>query len=307
MRRTGELLVTVVANPAAGGTTAALIDEAVAICRRYAPSCTVHKTTGPRQAGAVAAASEHDLIVAIGGDGTIGEVAAALVGRKGPVLVPLPAGSGNSFCLGLWGQRDWRQILESAFDEDRGYVRRLDLLRMLDGPDSGRVAALGISAGFLADVLAAALAGGPATKTERYWSGAATVLAAPPSFPARITVDGVTVHKGDTCLVNVGGGPLRGAGALRLLPQAALDDGLLDVCVVAGMNTDELTRMLPLMMAGQHLGHPGVCYTRGHLVLVERTDGHPLLVEADGELLPARTPVLEVAIVPAAIDCMAPR
>lgn len=45
-----------------------------------------------------------DLVVAVGGDGTINTVASVLVGRKDITMLPLKAGNGNDFVNGLYGK-----------------------------------------------------------------------------------------------------------------------------------------------------------------------------------------------------------
>src|SRR5215217_950071 len=138
----------VVANPAADTTTTDLVDAVVAQCLRRIADCEVCWTTGPGDATAVAARQDCDLIVGIGGDGTVREIAEGLVARPdgAPLLLVLPAGSGNSFCRGLWGERDLPQIVAEALDPSRSRIRRVDVLRVAQ---DGRHALLGVSAGFL--------------------------------------------------------------------------------------------------------------------------------------------------------------
>jgi diacylglycerol kinase (ATP) len=170
--------------------------------------------------------------------------------------------------------------------------------------ESGTVGLLGVSAGFLADGL---LVDGGQTGVARYHAGAAAMLARPPSFPCRVLVDGDPAYDGQACLVNVGGGRLRAAGMLRILPRSVLDDGLLDVCVVATMPADELMALVPLAAVGEHIGHPRVSYAQGRRVTVERTDGQPLVVEADGDVLAHRSATLTVEVLAGAAAMLAPQ
>ena len=106
------------------------------------------------------------------------------------------------------------------------------------------------------------------------------------------------MHSGPTVLANVGGGQHRGS-TYQVLPHSILDDGLLDVCVigseVAPVNVPELTR------TGAHLTRPGVVYARGRVITVERTDGHPISLEHDGEFLTGSTTRMTTRVLPTAL------
>jgi hypothetical protein len=58
-----------------------------------------------------------DLLVVIGGDGTLREVAAALVESEHETpLFAVPAGRGNSSCRHLYGNADWRDVARRLAD-----------------------------------------------------------------------------------------------------------------------------------------------------------------------------------------------
>ena len=289
----------VVANPAADTTTTDLVDSVVAQCRRQIPDCAVFWTAGPGDASTVAARHDCDLVIGIGGDGTVREIAEGLVARPDPVplLLTLPGGSGNSFCRGLWGERGVAQVVAEALDPALSRVRRLDVLHVVE---DGQHALLGVSAGFLADVLVAGAASG-VSGVARYHAGAAAMLARPPSFPARVRVDDAVVFTGDALLVNVGGGRYRAAGMLYLMPGSVLDDGLLDVCVVASMPPGKLMGFVPAAQAGTHLTDPHVTYATGRRVVVERLDGQPLVVESDGDVTADPPGTLTVEVLAGAV------
>lgn len=103
-------------------------------------------------------------------------------------------------------------------------------------------------------------------------------------YAGRVIVDGTVLHEGPTLFANVGGGPYR-AWQYLVLPDSVLDDGLLDVCVVGteiGVGFDEFQE---LMRQGRHVTRPGVHYSRGRSIVLERTDGSPLCFEHDGDLV----------------------
>jgi len=233
------------------------------------------------------------LIVAVGGDGTVSELVQGMTGRQ--ILCPLPAGSGNSTARNLFGDRGWRQVLDLLDDPGAFTVGRLDLLRLVE---PGVTAVLGASTGFLAQVLRDARAVDPAVRgIDRYYTAAAGVLRAMPDHATRVTVDGVVLADGPTASVAIGGGRFR-AWSLQFLPESLLDDGLLDVCTIDALTSADIAELAPLMATGQYLGRPGVRYTRGSSVIVERTDGLPLVAEWDGSLWDAAGSRLTIEIVP---------
>jgi diacylglycerol kinase (ATP) len=132
------------------------------------------------------------------------------------------------------------------------------------------------------------------------------VLATMAGYPCRVTVDGTVVFDGPACLVNIGGGRYR-AWVLQLLPHSVLDDGLADVCVLAEMSGAELAGLAPAVGRGEHLGDPRVRHAQGRQVVIERTDGEPLVIEYDGEseVRPLRT--ITVNVLPGALPFVAPR
>ena len=79
---------------------------------------------------------------------------------------------------------------------------------------------------------------------------------------------------------------------MKIAPRARMDDGLIDVCVIGGVDPFKLACLFPTVYFGRHLGVRGVGYFQSARVRVE-TEA-PLDVYADGEYV-CRTPV-EVSV-----------
>ena len=104
------------------------------------------------------------------------------------------------------------------------------------------------------------------------------------------------VEQCDTMLVVIGNGISYGGG-MRVLPDARLNDGVLDVCVVTAMGKGAFLRSFPKVFRGSHVSHPNVVMLRGRGVKAEadrRVD-----VYADGERVGPLPAVFE--IVPGAL------
>jgi diacylglycerol kinase family enzyme len=90
-----------------------------------------------------------------------------------------------------------------------------------------------------------------------------------------------------TILASVANAPAYGGG-MKIAPNAKLDDGKLDVCVVRGMNPFKLFCLFPTVYFGRHLGFEEVEYEQADCVRIETKI--PLDVYADGEYV-CQTPV----------------
>jgi YegS/Rv2252/BmrU family lipid kinase len=217
------------------------LPEALGLLRVRFGRVPVYPAADPGDAETLAAelAPEVDVLVVFGGDGTVHEVANGLpLGGEGPLVALLPAGTGNDLARAIGMPPD---PVAAATELDGARPRALDLLDC--GP---RRAANGINAGFAAaatDTLSPRVkkALGPAA----YLAGGIRAGINPPTWPARVEVDGRVVE-GEALAVVVGNGGSFGGGRW-LLPEADVGDGLLDVLVVpAPVSKARLARHLAM-------------------------------------------------------------
>jgi diacylglycerol kinase (ATP) len=292
----------VIANPAAAGVDADVVGEITGRIADVCAAVTTTWTSGPGQAAQLATRHlDADLIIAVGGDGTMTELIQPLVGRAdAPVVCPLPVGSGNSTARNLFGDLPWTAVLDFVL-AGATEAKRIDLLHIAE---AGTTSVLGVSTGFLAQVLVDARhVDASLTGINRYYAAAGAILADMPAEPTRVTVDGVVLADGPLSSVAIGGGQYR-ARSFKFLPDSILDDGLLDVSTIDALDAAATAELVPLMPAGEHLGRPGVRYARGRRVVVERTDGTPLVAEWDGSVWDAAGSRITVEVVPAALTVL---
>ena len=107
------------------------------------------------------------------------------------------------------------------------------------------------------------------------------------------------VERGRGVLVAVGNGPAYGGG-MRVTPDAAFDDGLLDVLVLNRISTPEFLRVFPKVFKGAHVTHPAVDVHRARSVRLEATG---IVSYADGERFVPLPMTMEV--VPGALGILA--
>ena len=306
----GPTRALIVANPASGSHSPELVRQVAELCESCLDRAEVHLTSAPGDAtGAVRRALERkdgapDLVVAIGGDGTVREVVQGLVpAASRATLAVVPGGTGNSGYKMLWGDRPWTESLKAVLTDSgiggSARLRRLDLARLAE---TRNYVYLGACSGVIADALITAREL-PLTGRERYARAFADTAAGYAPYPGRVTVDGRVVHEGPTVLANVGGGPYRG-GRFKVLPDSLLDDGLLDVCVIGG--GVPAADVPGLTLEAAHMDHPATVYARGRRITVERTDGHRLPLEHDGEYQHGIGDSATFEVLPGALPVWAP-
>jgi diacylglycerol kinase (ATP) len=260
-------------------------------------------------------ASEADVILLFGGDGTIHRHLGQLVKLEVPVLV-VPAGSGNDFAcsLGLRRVRDslaaWRKFCAGEKNQ-----RAIDLGN-ISSPDCAGGTLPGTR--YFCCVAGVGLDGAVAERANRmprwlrghggYGLSLAPAIFTFAPFPAKIQIRGgdhddqwTTRSDQPTLIASIANTPLYGGG-MKVAPRAQMDDGLLDVCVVGGMDPFRLFCMFPTVYAGRHLSIKEVEYFQAAAVRVETED--PMDVYADGEYV-CRTPV-EVSVQRGALKVIVP-
>jgi diacylglycerol kinase (ATP) len=266
----------VIVNPAAGrGRTRRLLpdlERAVAACGVDA-SLDVSGAPGePTQLALKAIADGRDL-VACGGDGVVSEIA-GVAAEHGRRLAVVPTGAGNDFARVLG--YDCRNPL-AAFDAlAHGHDRTVDLGRVNDHWYTCVTAT-----GFDADANRWANTVTRLSGTTLYIAAVLRTIVVFRPHPFRVTVDDLTFETA-AWLVAVGNGPAY-AGGMRITPAARLDDGLLDVTVVADSSRADFLRTFPRVFKGTHVTHPKVHTYRGASVHVESLGAGPMDVYADGE------------------------
>jgi len=248
-----------------------------------------------------------DVIVLFGGDGTIHRHLRQLVKLGLPVLV-VPVGSGNDFARAL-GMRSVRDSLVAwqRFCSGAGNVRAIDL-GVIFGGSAGEASASG--GHYFCSVAGVGLDVEVARRANRLPRGLRghggytlsllpTIFQFAP-FPIRILTakptDGNSADRSAESAIGSDQPTILAAfantstygGGMKIAPHAKMDDGLLDVCVVGGLDPFKLFCLFPTVYSGRHLKIREVKYFQAARVRVETE--HPMDVYADGEFV-CQTPV----------------
>ena len=186
-----------------------------------------------------AAAAGDDLVFAVGGDGTLGEVANGLADTQ-TAMAPLPAGTANSFAkelqMPLPNWLNHSKLLETADSLANGRIHNMDLGYTYHPGGDGRYWLLwaGIGAdGYLVDQLEPRPKWSKTLGIFGYFIQGLSVAPRFPAMKATVTIDGVTFEDYFT-LILVSNCRRYAGGELLLSPQAKLDDGLFEVWLFQG-------------------------------------------------------------------------
>ena len=228
-----------------------------------------------------AAQQGFDVVVAIGGDGTVHEVVNGLmqVGSDvRPMLAAVPIGNGNDFCSNAGIESDPTDAIIRAFS---GEPRGLDIGMVEDG--SGRVEywdnVLGI--GFDAKAVINSQSIKRLQGTGMYFVAAVKTILRDHHAPHfKIRTDSEEIED-DFLLVAFCNGRREGGGFI-LAPEALPDDGVLNYAMVSWLSRIKMFRMIPEFMRGTHERFDEV--TLGQFRDLQLESDHPLLIHTDGEI-----------------------
>ncbi|WP_235750646.1 diacylglycerol/lipid kinase family protein [Nigerium massiliense] len=261
-------------------------------------------TTSFEQARALASstvrfAHRGDSLVVMGGDGMASVGHNACGGTDVPLGV-IPAGTGNDFCRGVGLPGTIRGAVATIAG---GHTGRIDLMRVngnLTAHASSRLVGSVVSTGFdeLVNARANRLPISLGAPSYAYAVMAELVRFRPLRY--RIELDGRR-RTLDAMLIAVGNAGIFGGG-IKIIPDADVRDGLLDVTVIHPVSRRVLIKLLPRLFTGTFVSHPCVEQLRAHTVIV---DGDGLQAMADGEDL--GTPPLTCHAEPGALRLFLPR
>jgi diacylglycerol kinase (ATP) len=292
----------VIVNPAAGGNKARRAEPLIAayLQTKGVAAQFVHSTSSKdiRERAASAAANGFKFVVALGGDGAFHHV---VEGVHGTAVAAgfFPAGNGNDIARSLGIPAGVMESVDAFLESE---PRAVDLVRVRFS--DGRAAHFIGVGGMGLDAEAAQLANTRFRRWPglwRYLAGALVTFAAKKPLDLNASLDGER-RDGRTLFAAVANGRDYGAG-IRIAPDARMDDGWLDVALIADMGWLRLLRAIPIVLrSGDLRGFPEVQRYRCRKVVLE--GGRKAIVHGDGEHL-GESPA-EFEILPGAIRVKAP-
>jgi diacylglycerol kinase family enzyme len=298
MEMRSQAEVVVVHNPEASGANEAELRRVVAAAfgERAVDYCTCR--VDEDMSGPLAPWLQHGakLVIVAGGDGTISDVAAALVGQEVPLGI-LPQGTGNVLARELnlpLKIGEAAILLAGDFD-----LRTLDVLRVGD-----TVCLLGVSVGLSAQALI------ETGKQEKkllgpwsYWLPFLRRFFGPGEYEFTVELDGkpMQVRASDVLAMNVG---TIGFRAIRWGLEVQPDDGVFNLCYLHARSGLDYLWTIMNFFAGRYIRSPRVdCLPAQRSIRIVAPQGLP--VQGDGDMI-GHTPV-EVLLDAAVLNVAVPR
>lgn len=241
-------------------------------------------------------------IVAVGGDGTLNEVvngikgAEAITGVKATLGI-MPFGTGSDF-VKIFDHVQPNDVQGGVERILRNEPRPVDLgmVKVDKEPPRFFINALGI--GLDAQAAAEALKIRRLKGFSVYLLAIARAVMRYRAHPMTVSYDGKRVSR-RLLFASIANGRCQ-AGGFWLTPNAYVDDGLLDLCLVDTMRMDQIVRYIPLVMRGAHTRLRQVTMGRARKIQIQCSE--PMPVATDGEVLSTEARRLQVHLIPEAIN-----
>ncbi|MCI2068636.1 MAG: diacylglycerol kinase family lipid kinase [Bacilli bacterium] len=236
---------------------------------------------------------------ACGGDGTLYDVVNGAIGHENAEVDCFASGSGNDFAKNFHDLARFCDLDKAI----RGQTKRIDILKIGD-----KYCANITNAGFDGKVTYNMLkyknlpfVSGP---TAYRISAFTTILGRIHQY-MKVSFDGEEVFKGETLLIAIGNGYCYGGGFL-CCPEAKIDDGLIDVCLIKRVRKTKVANFMKLFRSGEHVSSPKVSdvviYRKCHKVEFWSDEQVPYAI--DGEVF--LTDHLTAEILPSALPLVIP-
>lgn len=266
-----------IVNPVAGhGVSKEAFQKLCALLNERGIEYAFAYTEAPGHAKELARAAVsagYACVVAVGGDGTVREVAEAMLYTGVPMGI-VPCGTGNDMARPLHIPQDVNGALDVVLN---GRTLRMDAGEV-NGKPFINVGGLG----FDVDVL---------LNTERYKKrlrgmtaymlGLLSALLGLKQYRIRVETP-ESAHEYKSIIAVVANGTHFGGG-MNVAPLADPADGFFDVCVAHDVNKLTVLGLLPRFVKGKHLGLKHIDYYKASAVTVTSTP--PARVQVDGEVI----------------------
>lgn len=266
------------------------LERTLAALRATGLTVTEVPTTGPDTAGALARQRGEDLVIGLGGDGTLHEIAAGLVGTRTPFL-PLPGGTANVVCM----ETGIGRHPEKAAAAWRSYARRRIAVGKYQNEATTRhflaMAGCGLDAHIVEHL-------NPALKKRfgklAYWlAGFQSIMRWLPEFPVRVDGREYVASLALVTRVRNYGGDLEIARSVRL------SDEDFEIVLFRGRAAARYALYLAGTLTNTLRLVPGATVLRGREVEIADSPHAPIYAQLDGEAggrVPGRATIVPDAL-----------
>lgn len=299
----------IVRNPVSGGRSGHARWQAICDAfRQHFHDCDVRETARAGDAGRLACeliAAGCEPVVAVGGDGTIGDVIDGIMRSSDPqtAFAFVPTGTGCDFARNFALPQDPAAMVARIAEAP---LRRIDIARiggrLADGTVVERHFANIASVGVSGRIVQAVNGRGRrvASGSLRFLLCSVREILRYSPERVKVAIDGIEVYRGPVTATAAANGAWFGGG-MHVVPFADLGDGLLDLGILRGAGRAGVLGILARLYTASHVGHPLIDFHRGRVIEIAPLDaGGRLSMEADGETL--AFDALRIEVLPSALQ-----
>jgi diacylglycerol kinase (ATP) len=296
----------IILNPIAGRERSLNIEKPlVEYLRQRNIVFRLEKTKRPLHATdlAIQMSKEFNIVVAIGGDGTVNEVATGLFGSTASLAI-FPIGSGNDFNRIIGIPKKMDLAIDTIIS---GTKKLIDLGRSTIKNSSGvtqikyfiNTLGIGIDAEIAKEI-----------KRIKYLHGLPLYLLAAIKVLSRYSpnkytiLDGGTTREEKVYLLCAGNGIYEGGG-FKMLPDANPCDSKLNICLIRKMSVWNAIPLIPKIINGTHGDHKMISMWNSKIMHVSSTQ--PFILHGDGEIFEENAIEATIDLVPNAINIIVPK
>lgn len=272
-------------NPIAGGGKAEkLIPIIEEFMNKHKKSYNIILTTKPKEAIDIAKVNidNYEIIVAVGGDGTINEVAKGIISTGKGTLGIVAGGTGNDMVKSLGISTNPEKSLETII---KGFRKEIDIGK-INNASFLNIASLGFDAEVI--VNHSKFKGRVKGKLVYILSVIYTLF----NYRDKrleIEIDGERLEE-DIMLLAVGNGRYYGGG-MKILPSAKTNDGYLHICIISGISKIMTLYLFPTLFKGNHINYKKyVKIYKGKNIKVGSKE--ELYLNIDGDSFPKQKEIL---------------
>lgn len=265
----------------------------------------VFVTQRPGHALDIAAASDgYDILTAVGGDGTVGEIISGIMEHPEPrpKLAIIPGGTGND----IGRNAGIRSVEDTITALRQGSMKSFDIIR-IDGQFGGklnhRYSFLHGNAGFSAISMVKPWMKRILGPKGAYYLGTIIQILAFRALNMTVRWE-AGEYSGRTMMVIIANVERSAGGSMCIAPGAKADDGELNVTIMPFKSRPRMMfKLLPKVPTGSHIDEPGVKYFQAKRI--EIVSDPQSFLDLDGDILGTTPAVLTIQ--PQAIEIMTPK
>ena len=279
-------------NPISGGVDKSQLPSAIdTVIDESAYQCEIAYTQYGGHATEISRQTDADIVVAVGGDGTVNEVASGMVGTD-KILGIVPMGSGDGFARHLGLSHNVRKAL--------GIINDGKYIKADTGLINGKTFLCTCGVGLDAEVGYEFSKGKKRGLMQYVKIGVKTLLHYDPKAYS-LEIDGK--HYDETALLMTIGNANQWGNNAYVTPDASVEDGLFDITIAHGASIPGLAWLACLLMTKRLKRSRNVTFKRAKEITIHNSS--PIHAHYDGEPV-AYSGDIKINIVPASLNVIVP-